>query len=291
MTDRRATVLLAIGAAAGLAMAASSLISTSPDLSILPDQTVARVNGVSIRRDDYRRAVAALASDRRSAMTPEDHRHVLDRLVDEELMVQYALALGLAESDRRVRGDLVSAVMGSLVASTDDFSPTESQVRRFYRDHADYFTRPGRIRLRQIFVGSGSRRSDSEAMDIARRATERLDAGESFSVVKRELGDREIAPIPDAPLPPSKLRNYLGPTVLRAALPLQAGTHSAPVRSAQGVHVVQITEKAAPSLPALAQIEGEVRAEMKRREGDRAVRQTLDNLRATGQVTISEQLP
>ena len=118
--SRRAGILLGIGSAVGLALAAASLME-SPDDAAFSAGVVAKVNGVPIRRDDYLRAVAALASDRRNPLDDADRRHVLNRLIDEELFVQHALALGLAANDRRVRADLVSAVMGALVASTDGF--------------------------------------------------------------------------------------------------------------------------------------------------------------------------
>ena len=43
--------------------------------------------------------------------------------------------------------------------------------------------------------------------------------------------------------------------------------------------------------PALADVEAQVLAEMKRRAGDQALRQSLDDLRAQAAVVVSEPLP
>lgn len=287
--SRRASVLLGLGAALGLTLAAASLLA--PDDGTLAPEVVARVNGVDIRRDEYLRAVAALASDRRNPLGDSDRRLVLDRLIDEELLVQHALALGLASNDRRVRSDLVSAVMGGLIASTDGFDPSPSEMDEFYDDNLDYFTRPGRMRVREIFIGSGRRRSEEEARSIASRAVERIEAGEDFSTVQKELGDRRISPLPDAMLPATKLRNYLGPTAAEAANALPVGATSQPVRTDQGYHILWLVEHVPPVAPPFEEIAAEVRLEMNRRRGDQAVRDRLASLREAGDVIVSESLP
>jgi len=252
---------------------------------------VARVNGVPIRSEDYLRAVDALASDRRAPLGEDDRRRVLDRLIEEELLVQHALSLGLARSDRRVRGDLVSAVLGSIVASSDGYEPEPEEVERFYREERDYFALPGRLRVAQIFVGAEPRRAEALAQARAEEAVRRLRAGEPLEAVRGELGDPEIAPLPDAPLPPARLRGYLGPTALAAALELEPGEASPPVRSAQGYHVLQLREREAARVPPLPEVLAQVRAEMQRRAGDRALRERLDALRAGGDVQVARSLP
>ncbi len=96
----RASGLLALGAAVGIAAAAAGLLlGDAGDAGGLPDDVVALVNGTPVRLADYERAVVALASDRREPLEDEDRRYVLDRLVDEELLVQRGLELGFARLD------------------------------------------------------------------------------------------------------------------------------------------------------------------------------------------------
>jgi parvulin-like peptidyl-prolyl isomerase len=72
------------------------------------------------------------------------------------------------------------------------------------------------------------------------------------------------------PLPAAKLLDYLGPTALRAALVLDAGAVSEPVRSGTGYHVLIVVAREAEWLQPLADIEADVRAEYRRRAGERA---------------------
>ena len=196
-----------------------------------------------------------------------------------------------SQHDRRVRADLVSAVMGALVASTDGFDPSTREIENFYDDNLDYFTRPGRLRVREIFIGTGRRRGDDEARSIAERVAERLESGADFFEVQSELGDIKIARLPDAMLPPTKLRNYLGPTAARVANELRVGATSKPVRSAQGYHILWLVDREPPEAPPLEEIESEIRSEMKRRQGDQVVRDSLESLRDMGDVIVAESLP
>jgi len=285
-SEARARWLLMLGALAGLGMAAASLLGSGGS-GRLPDGAVARVNETLIRTEEYERLLAALESDRRTPLGDEDRARVLDRLIEEELLVQHALALGLARSDRRVRADLVSAVLGSLAAATDGYEPDEDEIQAFYAENRDFFAGPGRLWVRQVFVAVDGAGEEAAAARAA-RASERLRAGEPIDRVREELGSPEVAPLPDTPLPPAKLREYLGPTALLAALDLAPGQTSDPIRSAQGYHVLSLVERDPGGAPPLEEIVPQVRAELRRRSDDRLLRERLDQLRAAADVVVEQ---
>lgn len=282
--------LLGLGAALGLALATIDLLSVGDALTPA-SEGIASVNGVAIREEDYERALAAFASDRRSPVEPDDRRHVLDRLIDEELLVQRGLDLGLSRRDRRVRADIVSAMIDAITAEARTSEPESSEVEAFYAANRDYFARPGRIRARQILVRASTTRPDAEARARALEAARRLRAGEDFGRVRDELGDPEVAPLPDAPLPAAKLREYLGPTPAEALLGIAPGQVGEPVRSSAGYHVLVVVERTDADVPPLADVEPEVRAEVRRRRADQALRAYLDDLRRSGEVRVRETAP
>ena len=269
---------LALGAAIGVALAARGLLAGR---TTLPRDAVATVNGVAIRAADYERAVADVGADRRDRAVGEAlRRRVLDRLVEEELLVQHGLALGLARSDRRVRAELTAAVIGSILAAPGE-EPSDDEVAVFYAEHAELFRGPGRVRVEQIFFGAAR-------ADEAVRARHRLDAGESFAAV-RAGGDPEPVPVPEAALPPARLVDYLGPTAARTALELSPGQVGGPVRSGWGHHLVHVVAREEATTPPLAAVREEVRAELRRRDGDRRLRRYLDELRAAAEVVVAEE--
>jgi parvulin-like peptidyl-prolyl isomerase len=291
--DRRALALLGVGAAAGLALAAWSLVSGGPaESGSVPAGAVAVVNGAPIRLEDYLRLLDGLERDMRGPIDEARRRHVLDRMIEEELLVQRAIALGLARLDRKVRGELTSAVIQSVVAGAEDREPDESELRSFYEDNRAFFSLPPRLRVRQVFLRLPPRGRDEAAIRArAAEARSLLASGQPFDVVRAGFGDEEISPIPDTLLPPAKLREYVGPTALSAVLALEEGGFSEPVRSGVGLHVLQLVEREPERIPPFEDVAAQVAAEWRRRAGDEALRAYLDELRDQADVTIAPDLP
>ena len=288
---RRGTLLLACGAAAGVALGASGIVVRGPGERV-PAGAVAVVNGVPIRLADYERALGGMAADRRDGTVDDSvRRHVLARLIDEELLVQRGLALGLAQRDRRLRADASAAVIGAVVAEAEAETgePTEAELRTFYAAESDRFRRAGSVRVEQIFFAAAPDAEDA-ARERAEAGYRRLLGGESFTTV-RAASDPEPIPLPDGPLPPAKLVDYLGPTVTRTLLGLAAGGVSAPVRSGWGYHLVRLIAREPAAVPPFEAVRQEVRAEFRRQAGDRRLSRYLDELRAAADIAKVDPLP
>jgi len=284
--ERRTLILLGIGAAVGLIAAASAIVAPASYPGAVPDDAIALVNGVVIRRDDYLRLLAGFESDSKSAIDETARRHILDRMIDEELLVQRALDLGLARVDRRVRADLTSALITSIVGISDDRDPTPDELESFYAEESGFFARPGRLHVRQVFFRVPAGADEAAIFARAQLAREALLAGRSLDAVRAEFGDEEISPLPDTLLPAIKLREYIGPTAVRAALELETGEIGPPVRSGIGIHLLVMAERTPTETPPLAEIEPQVKSEWRRRLGDRSLRAYLDQLRDDGDVEV-----
>ena len=232
MADRRrAVAVLAVGAVAGLVMAARGLISTDAGSGdALPERVIARVNGSEILTDDYLRLVAGLERDTREAADEKSRRHVLDRMIDEEVLVQRGLELGLAESDRRIRANVTAAMIRSILVEVEDRKPTASELRDFYEEHRDFFTQPGRMRVHQLFFRVPISSEQQAAAERAKRVRDLVEPGQALAEMRGDYGDSEVSPLPDVLLPATKIREYLGPTALRAAFELEVGEVSQPIR-------------------------------------------------------------
>jgi parvulin-like peptidyl-prolyl isomerase len=177
------------------------------------------------------------------------------------------------------------------VVESEDEQPEPDELRRFYEEEAGFFTQPGRVRAAQVFFRVRTPGDEAALLARATEAQRRLLAGEPVERVRSELGDEEVSPIPDTLLPPAKLREYVGPTALRAVMELAPGATSAPVRSGMGMHVFQVIEREEARVPPFEEIAAHVEAEWVRRAGDRALRAYLDDLRAEAQVKTAETLP
>ncbi len=132
---------LAAGAGLGAAFAAiSALRGGLPGELPLPANAIARVNDRLLMRDELDRALSFVAGDRREPPADADRAHVLDRLIDEELLVQHALASGLLEpgvaDGRAARDVVVRTMIENATAEAAGREPTEEDLRTLLEDTA-----------------------------------------------------------------------------------------------------------------------------------------------------------
>ena len=138
--DRRACTLLAIGAVLGIVLGATSALEPQGSRADGPRaDAVALVNGRVIRTEEYLRTCSLLARDKRTEMTDADRARVLDRLIDEELLLQHGIEMGILDSDRVVRGAITTAMMTSIVAESASATPSESDLRAFHKNNRSHF--------------------------------------------------------------------------------------------------------------------------------------------------------
>jgi hypothetical protein len=245
---------------------------------------VARVNGTPIRAEDLVRLVAALEGDKRSPLTDADRTHLLDRLVEEELLVQRAVEIGLVDSEPGVRKALVQALVDAVVAEAESEEPDEDTLRRFYAERPEYFVGSERLRVERLVFRP--REPGAAPRERAEEARTALAAGEPLAAVRERLGDTPILPLPAASLPAAKLREYLGHEAVARLLAAPAGAWTEPLESAEGVQILRLAERSASAPPPYEAVAREVSAEWHRQQGDRALREFLDFLRSAADVVV-----
>ena len=103
-----------IGIGLGFLTAAGRLGSDN-----LPATVVARVNGTDIQLGEYNRALRLFASEKRDPINNHDRKLVLERMVEEELLVQYGVATGLVRNDRGVRTAVLQTMLTGLMVEVD----------------------------------------------------------------------------------------------------------------------------------------------------------------------------
>lgn len=84
---------------------------------------VAKVNGIPIQQVDYLRALQALATDRLHALTIADEELVLQRMIEEELLLWYAQLQQLASQRPKVRQLVLNAMLEHVMADLESQLP------------------------------------------------------------------------------------------------------------------------------------------------------------------------
>lgn len=284
---RRARRWLGAGAALGIALAARGVLRPARAASAVPAGAVALVGDAPIEAAEYTRALAAVEGDlREHHADPALRRHVLDRLVDEELLVQRALELGLPTRDPRLRGQIASAMLEGILGEPEAAPPGDDALRAFHDAHTELFTRQGRVAIEALFF----RGEPSLASARAEVARARLDGGEPMAAVA-SAADEPAFKVPQGPLPVAKLAEYTGPAVARAAAALRPGAISAPVVGDGGAWIVRLVRREGGELAPFEDVRADVLAEWRREQDDVRLRRWLDQRRTATHVVVREPLP
>lgn len=274
--------LLAAGAALGLAFALWGALG-EPGIGRPGGDAIATVDGIEISRADYRRAIGALVADKRSPLTAADERRALDRLIDEELLVQRGLELGLGTSDFAVRKALVDAMVQFAAAEAAGRSPGETELREFYDARPQLAQTSPQLRVR--VAGFPSR--DPAAVESMREA---LRAGAGFDAAVRGAG-AEAVYLPDVLLPAARIAGYVGPAVRDAALRLSPGEVTGPIDAGGVPTFVFLVERRAGESRPFEAVRELVAEEWRRRAAETALEHYLEGLRRTTKIRYAADAP
>jgi hypothetical protein len=204
-------IVLGMGAAVGILLAvAGALVPNTKDFS---GNVVARVNGKAITLPDVDFALGRLSGDGQQTVTSKERSAALRWLVDQELLIQRGVEIGLLDSDLTVRKAIAGATIDTVVASVLAQEPTEEELRAFYTSHTAVFTVPAQVHVQHISCGDNG--DLHRARDQAEQASAAIAHGMSFPKARERYGDEDNVPLPDALLPLSVLRRLLGPTLGR----------------------------------------------------------------------------
>ena len=99
----------------------------------------ATINGSEIYKVDYEHAVSLFERGRRDRASLKDRQMILGRLIDEELLFQYAIDRDLLRRDMNARRTILQAVIGGLEAGDEALDQNRSKYKLII--FQDYLTK------------------------------------------------------------------------------------------------------------------------------------------------------
>lgn len=237
-----------MNARALLLAVAVCLLACGDDLTA-PD-IVARVAAEEIRLANFEGYLKESSIQLDAGLDATVLTQLFDEFLDERLLLVMATDEGMATESTGRREALEALIAASLENELSD-----ERVLLYYRQHADQFERPERVRLSQILV---------DELATAELAIASLAGGERFSDVAKRLSIEPTAAMGGD-------QGFLGradlpPTFAEAIFGLEVGVPSDIVRADYGYHIFLITERRAAESVPLADVDAEIRSEL--RSGD-----------------------
>jgi parvulin-like peptidyl-prolyl isomerase len=278
-------LILVVGVVGGFVLVAFGALA--PALRDLSHDVVARVNGKTITAEEL--AFALERGGKAEAVTRERRLEVLRQLIDQELLVQRGVEIGLLEADHTVRKTIAMAMIDAVVAEVLAREPAEEELQVFYQAHLAVFTTPPHAYVQRIFCKREGDRTNAYAR--AEQAREALVHGVGFQEVRAWYGDEDYVILPDGLTPLPVLRRLLGPTLGEALLGMKAGEISTVLSTAAGYFVLRLVDWQAEQAQPYETVRQEVRAEYLRRKRDEALQQYLDRLRREATIVLSPKAP
>ena len=271
--------ILGIGLIIGTLLAALAVVEKN---NITDQNWAAKIEDQLIPYERYQMQLEGLARDKRSPLTNQDKEYVLERMIEEELLIKRAIDLGMLENNPMARGTIVQQMIKNIVTEGSRIEPQENELIEFFQENIGFFTKANRLRVRQIYFSQDD--FGDEAFVKANDAFVRLNKGENFEEVAIS-GSKSALKIPDTLMNLSKVREYIGPSLMREAQLLKPGYSSAPNKVSGGYKIIYLVDREDAIQPEYSNIRSAVLSEFLKRRDDQSLRKYLDNLKKWYDVT------
>ncbi len=281
-----------LAGAAVLGLLIALIAATPADRARLSEAgAIAKVNDRHIDRTEYASAYQALLSDKSKAPTANDKRLVLDRLIEEELLVQRGIEIGLLDGDATVRKTVAMAVIEFVLAQGGSDALSENSLRTYYQANKHLFAPANRLQVAQIFIPYGETPDDAAVIAQLDKVRTALRRGDDFSATAQALGTEILPPLPRVMLTPAKMTDYLGPDLAAAAARLPQGSISDALAGPTGWHFFKIIRNQPGTPPAFEDIRRQIVDALRRDNDDDALRDYLNWLRGRADIVLAPDAP
>ena len=158
----------------------------------------------------------------------------------------------------------------------------DKKVQDYYNANKTQFTeKPNQIHLAHILVASE---------DEAKKVKDRLDKGEDFAKVAKEVstdpgskdkgGDLGTVPY---------VGSQLDPTFMAGALALKEGTISAPIKTQFGYHIIKCIKKEEYPVKSFESVKAQIKKQLEDQEKQSTVSQKVDEWKKAAKITKYDQ--
>ena len=257
----------------GALMAAYSVIEKS---NISDYKWAAKIEDTFIPMEKYLTQLDGLSKDKRSPLTQKDKEYVLERMIEEELLIKRAIDLGVLNDNPMARGTIVQQMIKTIIAENARYEISDSELESFFQENSGFFTKSSRLRIQQIYFSNEQLKDDS--LVVAKKAYDLLKRGDDFESVSK-LGSPSALQIPNSLMTLSKVREYIGPSLMNLAKELEINSFTTPIEVSGGYKIIYLIDKELASPPQFNDIKASVSSEFLKRKDDQSLRSYLENLK------------
>ena len=231
---------------------------------------VAKIDDRAISKEKYEIYLESIAQSRKTGLIESDPDNILERMIDEELLIQRGIDLGMIENDSEIRSAIIQKMIGSIIAETNDLRISRKDLEGFYSVNKDLFTPSPKLQLLKLSFDGNKKVAGERARDLLIQGNL---AGAKL------LAENEVISLPNVLLPAMKIREYIGPSLTQMALSLEEGEVSELIEVDGSFHLLVPLQKIISSAPEFNDVYQEVESEFIRFKGEELLDEYLEDLR------------
>lgn len=257
--------------APALLLAAACQHTTPPAVD-----AVVAIGDSEVRYSEFESYVARSVGDSGGVLGSDVLSELFDQFVEARLLARLAVDRGLVRAARGAAGP--RRAIDALLAAGLRVEVAGAEVAHYYQTHRAEFSRPERVRVRQILT---------EDRGTAEKALREIAAGSPFEEVTRRLSRDPSA---NSGGDQGELsRGDLPPAFAEIIFGLQPGEVSRLVPAEYGFHIFQVTARQPAEVVTLEQARSEIVAKLRQERADRLLRSLVQEARNHYHVVVYER--
>jgi hypothetical protein len=234
---------------------------------------------VRLEADEMRQLVSYWETQMQRAPSADELQGIIAERIDEEILAQEAIRLGLDTNDLIIRRRLAQKMAFTNEDTAPAPEPSDEMLRTYFGKNEQRFQVPTHVTMRHVFFATASGEAPARA-----RAQSALKA-----VVERNLepnGDPFLLPLAYNDIGFDDLLRDYGPDFASTVESATVGQWVGPVQSAFGLHLVRVEARTPAHVPAFDEVRADVRDGLLEERRQIANQNLLARLRTKYQVEI-----
>jgi hypothetical protein len=192
--------------------------------------------------------------------TPEELQEQIQSFVRDEVLYREAVRRGYDKGDRLVRHTMKLKMEFLGEAQAQQTEPSTEEIGAYYAMRKDRYRVPGKVSFVHVYFSRDRRRERANA--DAEAALAELVSDDPVLDDLSGYGDRFMLKDHYVARDERQLLAEFGQEFASRVIALDEGTWQGPIESAYGSHLVNVYDREASHLPAIAEIEEKIRDDM-----------------------------
>ena len=215
-------------------------------------KAVAIVNDVDITEDQFLKYAINLGADIEEEEDKEILELILERMIEEELLVQRGLELNLHTKDVQVRKELIQQVINFII-KIENIEPTDDELEKYFLKNIKKYESNKQIQIDVIFIKSLDPESQFLGTEYDYKTLEnKFDQiynaikNKGFVEAKKIYNQETFFEIPKDLINIKDCKQYLGPTVCKNLASFEKDQVSNPLFYQDGFYIVKLEDNIKP---------------------------------------------